>query len=217
MADAILAIAPHALDEVLGCGGTIARFVAEGATAHLLVLNGDGTGRDEARRDATRKVAEMLGIASLGFGGFPENRSDTVALAEMIGAVEGAIREHAPSVVYVSHGGNLNIDHRNAYRATVTAARPVPGSPVRAVYAYEIQSSTDWAPQDADTAFHPNEFVDIAGYLDRKLECLAVYGDEMRPPPHARSIESARILAQRRGATVGVAAAEAFRLLRRVI
>ena len=121
MADTILVVAPHGLDEVLGCGGTIARFVAEGAVAHLLVLNGDGTGRDAARRAATQQVAKMLGLASVAFGGFPENRSDTVALSEMIGAVEAAVREHAPTLVYVSHGGNLNIDHQNAYRATVRA------------------------------------------------------------------------------------------------
>src|SRR3546814_887113 len=138
MTDTILVVAPHGLDEVLGCGGTVARLVTEGATAHLLVLNGDGTGRDEARRVVTRKVADMLGFASVTLGSFPENRSDTVALSELIGVVEGAVRDCAPSVVYVTHGGNLNIDHQNAYRATVTAVRPGPGSPIRAVHAYEI-------------------------------------------------------------------------------
>src|SRR3546814_19767194 len=78
MTDTILVVAPHGLDEVLGCGGAVARLVAEGATAHLLVLNGDGTGRDEARRVVTRKVANTLEFAYVTFGGFPENSSDTV-------------------------------------------------------------------------------------------------------------------------------------------
>jgi LmbE family N-acetylglucosaminyl deacetylase len=213
----ILIIAPHGLDEVLGCGGSVARFVTEGARAHLLVLNGNGTGRDKERRAATRKVGEKLGFSSVEFGGIPENQSDTVPLSDLIGAVEKVVRAHAPSTVYVSHGGNLNIDHQNAFRAAVTAVRPVPGSSVRAVYAYEVQSSTDWAPAGAGAAFAPTEFVDITEYLDLKFECLALYGDEMRPPPHARSIESAGALAQRRGATVGCGAAEAFQLLRRIV
>src|SRR3546814_19024089 len=89
MADTILVVAPHGLDEVLGCGGTVARLVTEGATAHLLVLNGDGTGRDEARRVVTRKVADMLGFASVTFGSIPENRSDTVALPALMGVAIG--------------------------------------------------------------------------------------------------------------------------------
>jgi LmbE family N-acetylglucosaminyl deacetylase len=215
--DVILVVAPHGLDEVLGCGGTIARCVAAGSTAHLLILNGDGQGHDAARRAATQEVAQKLGIASLTFGGFPENRSDTVPISELIAAIEALIREYEPTSIYVSHGGNLNIDHQNAYRAAVTAARPVPRSTVRAIYSYEIQSSTDWAPQDAASSFHPNEFVEISDQLELKLECLAVYRSDMRDRPHARSIHSARVLAERRGATVGVAAAEAFRLLRRVV
>jgi hypothetical protein len=50
--------------------------------------------------------------------------------------------------------------------------------------------------------------------LAAKLEALAAYGDEMRPPPHARSIESAEQLARVRGAVIGRQAAEAFALLR---
>ena len=57
-------------------------------------------------------------------------------------SVERAVSELRPGAVYVTHGGNLHVDHQTAYRAAATALRPVPGSPVTAFHAYEIASST---------------------------------------------------------------------------
>lgn len=213
----ILVIAPHGLDEALGCGGAMARHADCGDLVHVLILFGDGTGRDAARRAAAAKSAQILGARPPRFAGFPENRSDTLPLLEIIGAIERRASEVKPEVVYVSHGGNLNIDHQSAFRAAMTALRPVPGSSVRAIYAYEILSSTDWAPRGPGAPFFPTRFVDISGSLERKLAALAAYGDEMRPAPHARSMENTRALAAQRGATVGFAAGEAFEVVRELV
>lgn len=216
MAHVVLIIAPHALDEVLGCGGIMARHVDEGDAVHVLVLFGDGTGRDAARRTNAQKAAQILGSRPPRFAGLPENRSDTIPLLEAVGAIERAATELKPELVYVSHGGNLNIDHQASFRAAATALRPVPGSSVRAIYAYEVPSSTDWAPEGIGAPFVPNHYVEIGAQLARKMRALEAYGEEMRPAPHARSIEAVRALATARGSTAGVSAAEALLLLREI-
>ncbi|MEA2905383.1 MAG: N-acetylglucosamine malate deacetylase 1 [Alphaproteobacteria bacterium] len=213
----VLVIAPHALDEVLGCGGTIAVHAAAGSQVHILVLCGDGTGHDARRRDAARQAADLLGAQPPCFAGFPENRSDTVPLCEMVGVIERAVSQLRPSVVYVSNGSNLNIDHQTAFRAAATALRPVPDSPVVEFYGYEIPSSTDWAPPGLGNAFHPSRFIEITTVLSRKLKALEAYSFDMRAEPHARSLASLKNLAHARGATVGVSAAEAFTVLRVVV
>jgi LmbE family N-acetylglucosaminyl deacetylase len=214
MARTVLVIAPHGLDEALGCGGTMARHADESDSVHVLILFGDGTGRDAARRINANNSAKILGAKPPRFAGFPENRSDTLPLLEVVGVIEKYVVELKPEVVYASHGGNLNIDHQTSFRAVATALRPVPGSSVRAIYAYEILSSTDWAPEGMGEPFRPNRFVEITRQLERKLKALEVYGDEMRPEPHARSIDNARALARLRGGTAGVAASEAFVVVR---
>lgn len=214
MARSVLVIAPHGLDEALGCGGAIARHADEGDKVHVLVLFGDGSGRDAARRRNASKAAEILGASAPRFAGFPENRSDTIPLLELVGAVERCASELKPEIVYVSHGGNLNIDHQASFKAATTALRPVPGSSVRAIYSYEILSSTDWAPPGAVEPFVPNRFMEITAQLDRKLKSLEAYGDEMRPAPHARSIEGVRALAALRGGTAGFSVGEAFTVVR---
>lgn len=212
----ILVIAPHALDEVLGCGGTIARAADGGRTVHVLVMFGDGTGHDAKRREAAAAAARILGIAKVEFAGLPENRGDTVPLTQAVGAVEKSVAALGPDTVYVAHGGNLHIDHQTAFRATATALRPAPGQPVRRLYGYEVPSSTDWAPPSFGEPFLPVRFVDIGASLERKRKALEAYGFELRPPPHARALEAVINLAHARGATVGLAAAEAFTVLREI-
>jgi LmbE family N-acetylglucosaminyl deacetylase len=82
---------------------------------------------------------------------------------------------------------------------------------VRQIYTMEVVSSTEWS---LDDGFTPTRFVDIAGTLATKRRALEAYQDEMRDFPHARSYEAVDALARCRGASVGVAAAEAFMIAR---
>ena len=210
----VLVVSPHGMDEALGCGGTMARHARAGDRVEILVLFGDGSGMDAGRRIAAPQAAAALGSGSPRFAGFPENRSDTIPLIELIKAVERAVKELCPDVVYVTHGGNLNIDHQNAYKAVLTAIRPLPGQTVKEILAYEILSSTEWASRDQGQPFLPTCFVDITDTLAAKLEALRAYGAEMREAPHSRSYEGVQALAVSRGHGVGVGAAEAFSVVR---
>jgi LmbE family N-acetylglucosaminyl deacetylase len=212
----VLVIAPHALDEVLGCAGTMALAADSGRAVHVLVMFGNGEGHDAKRRAAARDAAAALGTTDVAFAGLPENRGDTIPLSDAVGAVERAVAALRPNTVYVAHGGNLHIDHQTAFRATATALRPAPGQAVRYFYGYEVPSSTDWAPPGVGVPFLPTHFVEITAVLARKRKALEIYAFELRPPPHARALEAVLNLARARGASVGLEAAEAFTVLREI-
>jgi N-acetylglucosamine malate deacetylase 1 len=213
----VLVISPHAMDEALGCGGTMARHVETGEEVETLVVFGDGSGMDAKRRLTAPAAAAILGSASPRFAGMPENRSDTLPLIDVIATIEKAIAELRPQTLYVPHGGNLNIDHQTAFRAALTAARPVPAGVVRAIYAYEIPSSTEWAPVGVAAPFLPTRFVDVSATLPKKMRALDCYAAELRDAPHSRSVEGIRALAQLRGNNVGMGAAEAFMVVRELV
>ena len=222
MTRSVLVVAAHPDDEALGCGGTLARHTAEGDTVHAIFLtNGVGSrghSSAEAReRNAAARVAlAILGVAEVEFYSFPDNQLDTLSLLEVVRAIEARLDAFRPDIVYTHHAGDLNIDHRICQQAVLTAFRPAPGQSVHAIYGFEVCSSTEWAFAGADRAFLPVHFVDIVDYLGAKLAALEAYGDEMRPFPHVRSFEAIKALAQWRGSTVGVAAAEAFSVIREV-
>jgi len=95
----------------------------------------------------------------------------------------------------------------------MTAVRPMAGNSVRALYAYEVGSSTEWAFQQFAPVFRPSHFVDISGFLDKKIAAMGAYESEARPAPHPRSPEVLRAAATVRGSAVGLAAAEAFEMV----
>ncbi len=221
----ILILAAHPDDEVLGCGGTLARHAREGHDVSVAILGEGVTSRFHRRKEAARdevhalhdtsqRVADFLGARELHAFGLPDNRFDTLPLLEVVKVVEGLLEQVEPEVVYTQHGGDLNVDHAVLYRATLTATRPQTGMPIREVYAYEVPSSTEWAFQKFEPVFRPNTFVDISHTLDRKVAAMEMYESEARPFPHPRSPEALRATATRWGSVVGVGAAEAFELVR---
>jgi len=226
MPQSILVLAAHPDDEVLGCGGTIAKLADQGATVHVAFLADGVFSRadskmdlhDElsARRAAADKACGILGVKSLSFGDFPDNRMDTLPLLDIVKVVEALIVEHRPDTVLTHHAGDVNIDHRRVHEAAVTACRPQRGYPVKTLLCFEVPSSTEWQLPGSAPLFAPNWFVNISDAFDRKLAALDAYVAELREWPHPRSRQGVEHLARWRGATVGVDAAEAFMLGRQL-
>jgi LmbE family N-acetylglucosaminyl deacetylase len=223
----VLAVVAHPDDEVLGVGGTIARHADESDEVHVCIL-ADGVGsrheeldeeareQIETRRERARGACDVLGVESVSFYSFPDNEFDSVPLLEIVKTVEKEIEEHKPSVVYTHHYGDLNIDHELACRAVTTATRPLKDSGVERVLAFETLSATEWSVPSPENAFQPQHFVNVEEQLDRKLEALRVYEDELREAPHPRTVETVRQNAEVWGAKAGIPAAEPFEILREV-
>jgi len=217
-----LVVAAHPDDEVLGCGGTIARHVRQGDTVHIAILAEGLTSRSHHRdrksyrvelaklAKAAQAASRILGAASVELHNFPDNRMDTTDLLDVVKVVEKLIAQHKPHIVYTHHSGDVNIDHSYTHRAVITACRPLPGNPVRQLLFFEVPSSTEWQGPGCAPTFQAHWFSDITETLTLKLKALAEYQPEMRPWPHARSLKAIEHLARWRGASVGLEAAEAF-------
>ena len=218
----VLVVAAHPDDEVLGCGGTLARHACQGDEVHILVLADGVTAREdgeqqlESRRGAAFASARVLGAHRIVLLSLPDNRMDTCDLIDVVRAVEATVSEVQPHVVYTHHHGDLNIDHRIAHGATVTACRPTGNCTVELLAAFEVLSSTDWATPVAGNAFLANHFVDVSETFAAKIAALECYKDEMRPFPHPRSERAVTALAELRGASIGVERAEAFEIIRHI-
>jgi len=229
MSNIVLIIAAHPDDEVLGCGGTIARHASQGDDVHILIMAEGITSRD-SKRDAdsrgkdlsilaetAQKTGSFLGAKTVELLSYPDNRMDTLPLLDLIKAMEIRLERIKPSIVYTHHHADLNIDHQVTHQAVITACRPYPGQSVRTLLFFEVPSSTEWQIASAASLFVPNWFVDISGgdgesFLEKKIHALEMYNDEMRPFPHPRSHEAVKYLSFVRGVSAGVEAAEGYRL-----
>ncbi|BBZ15279.1 PIG-L deacetylase family protein [Mycobacterium branderi] len=217
----VLVVAAHPDDEVIGPGGTLAKHVRAGDTVAALILAEGKTSRaDDAclpesmRRslDETSAALSELGVASWRRLDLRDNQLDSYPLLTLARHVSDAVEEFSPQVVYTHHSGDLNIDHELTARATMIACRPHV-SPVRWLLSFSTLSATE-AGYAGRPVFQPSVYSDISDTLDTKLAAMSHYSSELRDFPHPRSLQALRSQAELFGAAAGVAAAEAFSVIR---
>lgn len=218
----VLVVVAHPDDEVLGCGGFIAKLVSSGHKVCVCFMT-DGVGArgvnpdDRAiaeRKESALKAQKILGISELFFHEFPDNAMDTVPLIEVVKCIEKVVKKVKPSMLITHSNCDLNVDHQITFRAAITACRPLPDQMVKKILCCEVLSSTNWSHDHSAPKFNPNLFVEIGGYEDIKRRAINAYNQELHKFPHARSWETISSLHRLRGSTVGVAVAEAFQVER---
>lgn len=221
----ILIVAAHPDDEVLGCGGMIAKY-SRNNEIYTLILGTGITSRDisegqkrehlaKIKKDA-EEANKLLGIRKLFLMNLPDNRFDSISLLGITKIIESKIKSVKPDVIFTHHSGDLNVDHRLTFEAVLTATRPLEHCPVKEIYSFEIPSSTEWRFSKDKANFAPNVFENIAETIDVKLKAMEIYESEIRKYPHPRSPEALKVISQRWGIVCGLKYAEAFMLIRMI-
>lgn len=223
MKDKVLVVAAHPDDEVLGCGGTVARLANDGCEVYTLILcrgiagryeNGDAEkikSEIEELKKQTHAANETIGVKEVFFHDFPDNRFDTIALLDLVKVIEQVKDSIKPDIVFTHCAGDLNIDHQITYKAVLTATRPLSEETVRQIYSFEVLSSTEW---NYPMTFSPDVFFDISSTLDTKLKAMSEYKSELREFPHPRSLQAIKLSAEYWAIQVGLRYVEAFKAVR---
>lgn len=222
-----LVIAPHADDEVLGVGGTIARLAAEGEQVVVAVITGHGEGPHPISspeslivvRQECKQACHVLGVDQLIFKDLPAVLLDTIPVWQVNKVVLELIEEISPDTIFIPFAQDLHKDHGViAYAVSVATRSYLPvGKSISKILAYETLSETHLAPPYLEASFQPNYFVDITKYVDLKLEAMSQYVSQLQASPLPRSLNTIRALSLLRGSHIGVEAAESFVLLREVV
>jgi LmbE family N-acetylglucosaminyl deacetylase len=216
----VLVIVAHADDEVIGCGGTIAKLAASGVEVHTIILADGESSRDDPKVDQAVELrsalaqgcGEILGSTSTTSFALPDNRLDTLPLLDVVKLIEKEIGKRRPKTIISHRLGDVNVDHQVVHEAVLAATRPQPGNLLKMVLFFDISSSTEWRFTGSQAVFLPNYFVDISNHWTTKELGLGVYANEMRAAPHPRSIKVIDAKSVVRGSQIGVARAEGFEL-----
>jgi LmbE family N-acetylglucosaminyl deacetylase len=223
----ILVIAPHADDESLGMGGAIARYVKSGAEVHVALMTGHGADGPhpfirKADFDAVRRefdaALDVLGVTHRHVRDLPAVMLDSAPTHQINAVARELIERVRPHALYLPFAYDLHRDHRELFYAFMVQARgylPLGGA-IEEVWCYETPSETHLAPPSLEPAFAPNRHVDISDFLETKLRAIDCYASQRQAPPLPRSHAAITALAQLRGSQIGVAAAEAFVLIRKI-
>lgn len=218
----VLVVAPHADDEVLGVGGTIAKYIDEGHEVYVCVMTSGHPSMFPQQvlnklRNEALEAHNFLCVKKSFFLDLPAVMLSEVPKHEVNKKIKEVIDEVQPDVVFIPHFGDLHLDHYIVSQATMVCVRPIKDHRILEVYSYETLSETEWNIPHISNAFIPNTYIDITGYLDKKKAAMEYFTTQIKEFPHPRSIEAIESLAKLRGSTIGVKAAEAFCLIRKII
>ncbi len=215
----ILVIAPHPDDEVLGAGGTIAKYSALGHEVTVLTVSGHlppvyppeayQTTLGEAQR-----AHEVLGVGRSAFLEVPATLVSREPVHTLNGRVFRFVEEVEPQVVLCPFP-DRHIDHRAIFDAVMVATRPVRvGRGIRLLAAYETLSETHWNAPHIEPSFVPNLVVNITEQMQTKVDALQCYASQISPAHGPRSTEAVKALAGFRGTQAGFPFGEAFHVIR---
>ena len=217
--DRVLFIAPHPDDEVLGCGGTLAKHYKKGDEIYLIIAT-KGYTPDwteeylEIRKKEIENVKKILGIKEIFYLDYPTVKLDTIPQKEINDTLYKIVNSVKPDIAYIPFKGDLNKDHRILFEASLVTLRPL-NHKCKKILAYEVLSETEWGREIE--IFKPNVYVDITDTLSIKLNAMKAYKSELKPFPHPRSLEAIEALALKRGSEIGVRYAESFYLVREIV
>ncbi len=221
----ILIVAPHADDEILGCGGIISKYTANNNNVYIVIVTNANIGApDSFSADAITKVRreslkahKLLKVRKTFFLDFPAPRLETHPSFEISNAIAEIIYKNNIDTIFIPHKGDIHRDHTVVHYACIVASRPINNCSVKNILSYETLSETEWGSPNAGDVFIPNVFVDITRFLSDKLKAMSCFASQIKSSPHPRSLEVIEHFAKFRGSTIGYQAAEAFMLIRCII
>lgn len=219
MKSKILIIAPHADDEILGAGGTLLKLRDRGCSINwLLVTSPDkklnwSNKQINKRNEEINEISKRVGFDNVYKLNFPSSSLDTIPFGEIVNSLNKIISELQPNELFIPHYSDVHTDHEVVYKASISSSKSFRHPYIKRIIMYETLSETEFG-LDISKTFRPNLFVDIASYIDKKIDLIKIYSTEIGEFPFPRSLESIYSLSKYRGSSSGFFAAEAFEILK---
>lgn len=223
----LLVLAPHPDDEILGCGGLMAKVKSLGGKVYVIMFSVGNVKQiaGESSTDTRTKEAEKV-MAHMKVDGHEiiymdddmHLKLDMIPRKDLIDVIESrskySINNINPDIIAIPSLACQNQDHEAVFHAAFTASRPRVKEGLNNAVTVLVYEQVDnlWTSR----GFKPNFYVDISNHLDTKIEAISLYASQMREEPNLRSIENVKRLSKLRGSEICAEAAEAFECCRLV-
>ncbi|MBD3211226.1 MAG: PIG-L family deacetylase [Candidatus Lokiarchaeota archaeon] len=208
----VLVLSAHPDDEILGVGGTICKHIRNGDEVFVCIVTKAykpewSNAYIKNKVIEQESVDELIGIKRRINLNLSTVKLNKIAHGKLNKMIMNVVKTVNPNIVYTHYINDLNLDHRLVFESTLVALRP----PRRVkLYCYETLSETEWHIH----SFHPNYYVDIKDFLEKKIKAFEIYESESKKYPHPRSRKGIKILAKKRGLEYFLEYAESFIMIK---
>lgn len=217
----ILIIAPHADDEVLGCGGLISKYKNLNFT--VLICTNANLGAPELFsesyikkiKEETLKSHKFLKIKKTLYLNLPAPKLDQYPVFKISNMIKDVILKNNFDTVFFPSNSDLHVDHKIISHCSIVATRPLAKKNKVNLISYETLSETEWGVLEKGICFVPNFFVSLSKTnLKDKIKSFRFFKSQNKSNIHPRSVDGIRSLAEQRGKFVGEKYAESYKIIR---
>ena len=215
----ILVVAVHPDDETLGCGGSLLKHKANGDEINWLICTTIDKDQNyyQTREKEMNKVSKLYAFNSVHSLLLKTTRIDEYSISKLIEKISKVINKVKPNIIYLPFKGDVHSDHRRIFEASYSCTKSFRYPFIKKIYMMETLSETEFSPSTKEDSFIPNTFVDISKHMDKKIQLMQIYKNEIGKHPFPRSERNIRALGTLRGATCGYEYAESFMLLKQIL
>jgi LmbE family N-acetylglucosaminyl deacetylase len=200
-------VAPHCDDEVLGCGGLLAKYPDECVVVFV-------TNPSEVRLQEAKNAAECLGYGRAEMLQLPDGEVEFHG-KQLVGDLDRLLGVYKPDELYLPYP-DLHQDHIATYEAGMRSARASMKADhwyVANVLVYDVAAySLELAP----TGLKFNVFEDVTEVVHKKGEAMDLYASECAPPPAPSNGQALIVQAQALGSMHKLGAVEQYAAVRTI-
>jgi len=215
----IIIIAPHADDEVLGCGGLIEKAcrtqnevkVVLGAIGDTHFWHANGTIASTTRKQEFADAMTYLGCKNYEIM-YEDKESwmDTIPQRELVTKIDRLITDFRPTMAFIPYP-SFHQDHQALFQACMAGLRPRPDLQIKLIAMFEYPFIVWQYPKIHDVG---EFYLDISATVEKKVESLKKHRSQLREDSHMISPDTVRQWAKMRGLECGVAYAEKYYLMK---
>jgi len=178
----ILVVVAHPDDEILGCGGYLAKMMKARKEVKVLILN---DGCDVREGYSPDKLAiykqcinanKLIGVKDVEVCDFPTGKFDRVPQIEINKQIEHHVKHWEPDTVLTHCEDDLHKDHEIVSRCVKIATRSFKSCSVKNVFSFPIVSSSNFNTKP----FRPDVYVNIEKEISLKVHAMRVYKEEYK-------------------------------------
>ena len=197
----VLAVGAHPDDLELGVGGTLARLSRSGARVVMAVVSIPNNLK--ARRDEARRAAGILGCEVRLMTADRCSRVEDLKTHELVGMIDGLVKELAPAAMFSHCLANLHKDHKLVYEACMASQR---------LRYFDIFCYSPTSCHSVNIEFHPHAYIDISDTIDAKMAAIRTHSTQF--DRRGLKTEHYRAASGLTGGVIGVDYAEGIEVVR---
>lgn len=203
----VLAIGAHYDDIELGCGGALAKHIAQGDSVYAYVVTKSGYKNPQGEVIRSNELASAEGEKAMDILGVEliKGHFDTLQVEftdELNVGILSIVEQKKIDLVYSHWIGDIHHDHQAVGKASLHSCRHVPR---------QLMYRSNW--YHAPLSFNGNFYVDISEFWEIKKRSIEAHESELNRTHH-KWIDFFHNEAKNAGQKIGVKYAEVYEVLK---